>query len=155
MKTPLVHYLNAGDILYGNPYKGISRPALLPVVFIDESDAECGSDRVKLLGTSYNHQGVVIPASHEEFDLRFNIAADYKMLLREFPNGFPAAIGSGSGGVKYQLGGVSSLKTWQASWQMTQIVIKERPLLWPVVAFMIFAKCPFPRAVRRWILKNF
>lgn len=155
VKTPLVHYLNAGDILYGNPYKGISRPALLPIVFIDENDAECGYDRVKWLGTSYNHQGLVISTSHEEFDLRFTIAADYKMLLREFPSGLPAAIVSESGGVKYQLGGVSSKKAWQASWQMIQIVVKERPLLGFAVAFMIFAKGLLPRRIRRWILKNY
>jgi glycosyltransferase involved in cell wall biosynthesis len=154
VKTPLVHYLNAGDVLYGNPYKDISGPVLLPVGFIDENGSECGIDRIKLLGTSYNHQGTVISAAHQEFDLRFTIAADYKMLLQEFPSGLLSTNVSNSGGVKYLLGGISSQKTWKASYQMIRIIFKERPLLGLSVACIIAAKALVPRTLRRWILKR-
>ena len=154
VKTPLVHYLNAGDVLYGNPYKDINGPVLLPVVFIDENGSECGIDRIKLLGTSYNHQGTVISAAHQEFDLSFTIAADYKMLVQEFPSGLRSTNVSNSGGVKYLLGGISSQKTWKANYQMIRAIFKERPLLGLPVTFIIVSKALFPRILRRRILKR-
>lgn len=152
--TPLVHYLNAGDVLYGNPYKDIDGPALLPVVFIDEEGRTCGMDRIKLFGTSYNHQGIVISAGHQEFDLKFTIAADYRMLLREFPDGLYSTLFVNSGGVKYQLGGISSQKTWKANFQIIRVAFKERPFLALPIACMIASKALFPRILRRWILKR-
>jgi glycosyltransferase involved in cell wall biosynthesis len=154
VRTPLVHYLNAGDVLYGNAYEDINDPCLLPVVFIDEKGIECGTDRVKLMGTSYNHQGIVVYTEHREFDLRYSIASDYKMLLQEFPGGLRALKVLNSGGVKYLLGGVSSQKTLEACVQLIKIIFEERPFSGLPIIFILLLKSLVPRIFRRWILKR-
>lgn len=153
-RTPLVHYLNAGDVLFGNAYKGISHPCLLPVVFVDEKGIECGTDRIKLMGTSYNHQGIVVYSEHRQFDLTYSIAADYKMLLQEFPDGLRALKLSNSGGVKFLLGGASSQKTLEVCVQKIQIAFEERPFLWFPIIIIFLSKALVPRTFRRWILKR-
>lgn len=154
VRTPLVHYLNAGDVLFGNAYKDINDPCLLPVVFVDEKGIECGTDRVKLMGTSYNHQGIVVYSGHREFDLTYSIASDYKMLLQEFPGGLRALKVSNSGGVKYLLGGVSSQKTLEACVQIIRITFEERPFSGLPIIIILLSKALVPRTFRRWILKR-
>ena len=108
VKTKLVHYLNAGDEIFGNPYDNLANPCLLRVEFVDSEGLFCGTEKVKLFGTSYNHQGVIVKSSHHEFDLNFDLAADYKMLLQEFPESLNSLRISDNGGVRYLLGGISS-----------------------------------------------
>ena len=83
----LVHYLNSGDIVFGEPYENLKHESLLPVKFVDEKGNECGSDRVKFFGTAYNHQGIIFKKNHSPYDLSYKIAADYVSILESFPGG--------------------------------------------------------------------
>ena len=69
----LIHYLNCGDIVYGDPYKGITSPVLLPVKFRNENGSDCGHDKLKLYGTAYNHQGIIFPRLHLPYNLNYKI----------------------------------------------------------------------------------
>jgi glycosyltransferase involved in cell wall biosynthesis len=154
VKTKLIHYLPAGDYLYGEPYKGIVRPSLIPVGFVDELGMECGEDKVKLFGTGYNHQGMIVPADHVEYDTSLWVAADYKMSLEVFPRGLSSELFVRNGGVKYQLGGLSTQRSLLVAYQLVVGVFKVRPLLAIPVACILLIKSVVPRALRRWILRR-
>jgi glycosyltransferase involved in cell wall biosynthesis len=149
VSTPLVHFLNAGDAIYGNPYKGIDQPCLIPVRFIDEDGNKAGSDRVKLFGTAYNHQGILLPAEHEDYDTSFSLAADYKMMLKTFPLGLSRLPVVKNGGAEYQLGGLSSQKPVLGLWEMVVSVFQVRPMLALPVTFILVLKLMIPRRIRR------
>ncbi|MEO1945528.1 MAG: hypothetical protein ABGY11_14595, partial [Candidatus Thioglobus sp.] len=40
-KGKLIHYLNSGDTVFGDPYFNLDSESLLPVQFIDEEGKEC------------------------------------------------------------------------------------------------------------------
>ena len=154
VKTKLIHYLPAGDCLYGEPYKGIDRPSLIPVGFVDELGVECGEDKVKLFGTGYNHQGMIVPADHAEYDTSLWVAADYKMSLEVFPEGLSKQLFVRNGGVKYQLGGLSTQRSFLVAYQLVLGARKVRPLLAIPVACILLIKSVIPRELRRWILRR-
>ncbi len=149
VSTPLVHFLNAGDAIYGNPYKGIDQPCLIPVRFIDKDGNKAGSDRVKLFGTAYNHQGILLPADHEDYDTSISLAADYKMMLKTFPLGLSRLPVVKNGGAEYQLGGLSSQKSVLGLWEMVVSVFQVRPMLALPVTFILVLKLMIPRQIRR------
>ena len=127
LTTKLVHYLTAGDFLNGNPYKDIDSPCLLPVIFIDENGEECGKDRIKLFGTQYNHQGMILPSNHNDYDTSLWIGADYKMSLETYPNGLSKDMFKNNGSVIFQLGGLSSNKTILGRIHMIVGIFQARP----------------------------
>lgn len=153
VKTKLIHYLTAGDYLYGEPYMDVDKPSLLPVGFIDESGQECGVDRVKLLGTGYNHQGMIVSVDHEEYDVSLWVGADYKMSLQEFPKGLSEKLFIKNGGVKYQLGGLSSDRNFLGTYHLVIGIFQVRPLLALPITFILILKSIVPRPLRRCLLR--
>ncbi len=153
VKTNLIHYLTAGDYLKGDPYKDINKPCLLPVLFIDEEGEICGQDRIKLFGTQYNHQGMILPANHNDYDTNLWIGADYKMSLEVFNKGMKKNMFINNGSVVYQLGGLSSQKTILGRIHMIKGIFKIRPLLAIPVSITIILKNLVPRRLRRLLLK--
>lgn len=153
LKTKLVHYLTAGDYLAGNPYKSLNNPCLIPVSFIDENGNKCGHDRIKLFGTQYNHQGMILPSDHNDYDTKLWIGADYKMSLEVFPNGLKKDLIICNGNVVYQLGGLSSQKTILGRIHMIRGIFSVRPLLAIPVSIAITLKNLVPRRIRRLLLK--
>ena len=154
VKTKLIHYLTAGDYLYGEPYMDIDKPSLIPVGFIDENGQECGVDRVKLLGTGYNHQGMIVSADHEDYDVSLWVGADYKMSLEAFPNGLSEELFVRNGGVKYQLGGLSSERNILGAYHLVIGIFKIRPFLALPITCILILKSIVPRRFRRWILRR-
>tara|TARA_B100000780_G_C21077821_1_gene433944 strand:- start:85 stop:822 length:738 start_codon:yes stop_codon:yes gene_type:complete len=154
LSTKLVHYLTAGDFLNGDPYKDIDSPCLLPVVFIDENGEKCGKDQIKLFGTQYNHQGMILPSDHNDYDTSLWIGADYKMSLEAYPMGLNRNMFKNNGSVTYQLGGLSSQKTTLGRIHMLIGIFKVRPLLAIPVSFAIIFKNLIPRRIRRLLLKH-
>ena len=153
VRTRLIHYLTAGDIVYGDPYKDINEQCLLPVAFIDENGNECGNDSIKLLGTGYNHQGMIVTANHKDYDTSLWIGADYKMSLGAFPNGMNNDMIINNGGVKYQLGGLSSEKNITGTYHLIIGIFQMRPIYAFPVTFILVVKSLIPRKFRRFLLK--
>ena len=151
----LIHYLNSGDTVFGDPYFNLNEASLLPVQFLDESVNKCGSDKIKLLGTAYNHQGIVFKYNHTPYNLKFNIAADYLCILRSFPDGLSKLPLVDGGGVIYTLGGVSTKKTVTGSIEMIAILVLNKPFYALLLVPEIVLKMLIPQKVRRLILRNF
>ena len=151
----LIHYLNSGDTVFGDPYFNLNTASLLPVQFLDEEGKKCGSDRLKLLGTAYNHQGGIFKYNHFSYNLKFNIAADYLCTLRSFPNGLSKLPLVNGGGVIYTLGGVSTQKTVVGSVEMIIALVLSKPFYAMLLVPEIILKILTPQKVRRLILRNF
>jgi glycosyltransferase involved in cell wall biosynthesis len=104
----LIHYLNAGDTVYGEPYKGLSEPMRLPVRITDENGTFMYDDFVKCGGYGYCHQGLVFPRNHADYVAEYHVAADLDVIIGTFPHGLSALPCGEHGGVTYALGGLSS-----------------------------------------------
>jgi len=150
----LIHYLNSGDVVFGEPYYQLKVESLLPVQFIDENGNKCGSDKVKLFGTAYNHQGIIFKHDHFPYDLNYKISADYVSILNTFSNGLKALPVVKNGGVEYSLGGVSTKKTIYGSIEMIRAIILHRPFYALFLVPEIILKLLIPRRLRRFILRN-
>lgn len=153
VKTKLIHYLTAGDFVFGEPYQDLAEPCLIPVEFIGEDGSFAGRDRIKLFGTAYNHQGLILPADHEDYDTRLWIGGDYKMSLQAFPQGLTNKLTPSSGGVRYQLGGLSTQRVFTGTFHMVRGIFMVRPLLAFPVSMLLLIKLLIPRALRRLILR--
>ena len=151
----LIHYLNSGDVVFGEPYYQLKVESLLPVQFIDENGNKCGSDKIKLFGTAYNHQGIIFKHDHFPYDLSYKISADYVSILNTFSNGLKALPVVKNGGVEYLLGGVSTKKTIYGSIEMIRALILLRPFYALFLIPEIILKFLIPRRLRRFILRNF
>jgi hypothetical protein len=154
-KGKLIHYLNSGDTVFGDPYYNLDSVSLLPVQFIDEAGKECGRDKLKLFSTAYNHQGIIFQHNHYSYNLRFKIAADYLCILRSFPDGLSKLPLVNNGGVTYTLGGISTKKTVSGSIEMIIALVLNKPLYAVFLVPEIVLKIFIPKKIRRFILRNF
>tara|TARA_B110000003_G_C16418238_1_gene445135 strand:- start:274 stop:768 length:495 start_codon:yes stop_codon:yes gene_type:complete len=150
----LVHYLNSGDIVFGEPYENLKHESILPVKFLDEEGNECGVDRVKFFGTAYNHQGIIFNKNHSPYNLNYKIAADYVSILESFPSGLKNLQVTKNGGVQYSFGGLSTKKSFYGTMEMIKALTIHRPLLSIVAIPAILFKTLIPRNIRRFLLKR-
>ena len=67
-KGNLLHYLNAGDLVYANPYQYIKEPCLLKTKVMDVNSGISWFDRPKLFGFAYCHQGLIFSKDHEPYE---------------------------------------------------------------------------------------
>ena len=108
LDTPLVHYLNSGDEVIGNPYSGLISPSLLPVNLIDPKNKDIViKDKLKLRRTQYCHQGIIFPTTHQIYDLNLRICADYDCMIQTFGSLDHLPIHN-QGSVNFYLDGISS-----------------------------------------------
>lgn len=119
----VVHYLNAGDTVYGEPYFQLNQPCLLPVQLM--KDKCFGFAAPTIAGRSYCHQGIIFPASHGSYDQSYAIAADFALVLETFPRVAHVPVHS-KGGVCYDLSGVSAVRRWQRDKEMAVILWRKR-----------------------------
>ena len=154
-KGKLIHYLNSGDIVYGDPYENIFSASLLPVKFKDEKGNSCGYDKLKLHGTAYNHQGIIFPKEHTLYNLNYKIAADYLSIIQTFPNTLSVLPMVDSGGVIYTLGGVSTKRTNLGSLEMISALIFYKPFYAIFLSPVIAIKMLIPSKIRRLFLYYF
>jgi Glycosyl transferase family 2 len=146
----LLHYLNGGDTVYGEPYQSLPGPARLPVRITDESGKLLFNDFVKYGGYGYCHQGLLLPAGHAPYRTQFKIGADLDVIVATFPDGVAALPLVGSGGVTFAVGGVSSHTRWLSTREALRIFGERLP--WYRAArlqALLIAKSLVPRAVRR------
>lgn len=118
-KTRLIHYLNSGDIICGDPYRSINESCLLPVLLQTNDRKKEWFDFVKFAGYGYCHQGIIFNRSHALYDIKIRLAADIDVTFREYPKGLGDLKVSESGYVVFQLGGASSQSGYV---EMIQIV---------------------------------
>jgi len=108
LRTPLVHYLNAGDVVFGDPYLNCEDVGILEVIVRDPESQREWPDFIKLSGYGYCHQGLILPSDHKDYNINYRIAADFDLISKSFPKGLGSLPVFKSGYVIYELGGVSS-----------------------------------------------
>jgi glycosyltransferase involved in cell wall biosynthesis len=118
-QTRLIHYLNSGDTIFGDPYKAISESCLLPVLLQVNDQKKEWFDFVKFAGYGYCHQGIIFNRSHAMYDIKIKLAADIDVIFREYSKGLGGLKLNESGYVVFQLGGASSQSGFV---EMVQIV---------------------------------
>jgi glycosyltransferase involved in cell wall biosynthesis len=104
----LVHYLNAGDTVFGEPYAAAAQPCLLPVRVHDAEGRYFFDEFVRFGGRAYCHQGILFPVAHPDYDTKYRIAADLDLMLACFPGGLERLPKVKGGGVRFDQGGVST-----------------------------------------------
>jgi Glycosyl transferase family 2 len=150
----LVHYLNAGDTAFGEPYRHVTQPCLLPVHLHDEAGDFFFEDFVRHGGYAYCHQGILFPRDHPPYDLRYRVAADLDLMIACFPLGLRGLPRSTGGGVRFDLGGVSSGARRVQSEEFRSIFYRRLP--WPVAVRLhaaILLKDLVPRKARRALIR--
>lgn len=156
VNTTLVHYLNAGDYLMGDPYANVNSPCLLPVNVKDDFSEKYWIDFVKGCGYGYCHQGIIFPVNHDDYDTRYDLSADFELICRTFPQGLNYLPVNSSGKVVYTLGGVSSSRSAQGKRQVLEIARENLPhFTYLKLLFYLGAQSVLPRSVRRLILRTF
>lgn len=150
VQQPLIHYLNAGDIVLGEPYETVERPMRLPVEISSLDEQRGWQDFIKLGGFGYCHQGLIFPASHPEYDTRYRIAGDFDVIMRTFPKGLHGLPVAPSGRVRYYLGGVSSQRSARLDREVVAIAARNRGFAAAVYMLaIVFARRLLPRPLRR------
>lgn len=146
----LIHYLNAGDIVLGEPYEGVSGPVRLPAELLTPDGRGSWQDFIKLGGFGYCHQGLVFPASHPDYDTRYRLAGDFDLIMRSFPNGLHELPLAPGGGVRYHLGGVSSQQWVRLDRELIAIAIRNRGLVTAgSILAVVIGRHLLPRSLRR------
>lgn len=135
----LVHYLNGGDKVYGEPYRRANEPALMPVQIINESGQILFNDFIKHHGWGYCHQGILFPVDHPEYNIQYCIAADFDLIIRCFHAGLDTLPWITEGGVHFALGGISSTALDRRDSEMRQIIRAQVPPLAAMRLRLVFA----------------
>lgn len=149
-----LHYLNAGDFVWGEPYTDIHGDKLLGVKILDESGLLVGFDSIKLLGYGYCHQGIIFSKNHPDYDIKYGLASDFKLICQHFPLGLKFLNLSTTGGVVYTLGGVSTVKGNIGAWEIVEIALEQLKAYQSIKIIIILAvKAIIPRKYRRIILR--
>ena len=145
-----IHYLNAGDFVYGEPYQEVDYVCRLPVKIIDEYKNIIGKGQIGISGFGYCHQGIIFPKNHPDYDLSFQIAADFDLMIKVFPKGLSELPLNSSGGVVYDLCGVSSKRRIHRDIEIGKILFLRRKF-GRLFSFAVKAsmKLLMPKAMRR------
>jgi len=152
--TKYVHYLNAGDEVFGDPYStNYDTPYTLDV-HIEATPNSKWKDHIKLLGYGYNHQGIVFSSDHLPYDLNLSLAADFDLVCRTYPSGLKDLPRAKNGFVNYKLGGVSSIGSTEGKRQVLTSAKKNlSKYLFFRIYLIISIQRLFPRFLRQ-ILAN-
>lgn len=150
----LIHYLNAGDTVFGEPYSQVTQPCLLPVHVHDESGRFFFEEFIRHGGFGYCHQGILFARNHPSYRDDYRVAADLDLMIACFPSGLqglPRALG---GGARFNVGGTSS-QAGRARDREVRAIFYRRLPWWTASRLQaaILLKSLLPRPVRRWLVK--
>lgn len=150
----LVHYLNAGDTVFGEPYSQVTQPCLLPVRVHDEAGRFFFEEFIRHGGYGYCHQGILFPRNHPSYREEYRVAADLDLMLACFPHGLrglPRALG---GGARFNVGGTSSQAGGARDREVRAIFYRRLPW-WTASRLQagILLKSLLPRPLRRLVVK--
>jgi glycosyltransferase involved in cell wall biosynthesis len=154
-RSQLLHYLNAGDVVWGEPYLSLDGPCLLPTRICSPEGGLVFEDFVKLDGYGYCHQGLLLPRDHERYNTQLRIAADLEMIIATFPQGLGALKRASSGGVQFFLGGVSSMRRRKRDREIYGIALRRLPLPQAArLAAAVFLKGLVPGGLRQRLARG-
>jgi glycosyltransferase involved in cell wall biosynthesis len=155
-KGALIHYLNAGDIVLGEPYSGIEGPSRLMVEICEAGDRVSWQDFIKLRGFGYCHQGLIFPAEHPAYDTQYKISGDLDVIMRTFPQGIYGLPVASHGAVRYFLGGVSSSRSALLDRELIKIAAKNRGVVTAIsMGSIALGRRLLPRFLRRLYARSF
>ena len=154
--SPLIHYLNAGDIVLGEPYATANEPTRLIVEICETGDQVAWQDFIKLKGFGYCHQGLIFPRSHPEYDTQYKILGDLDVIMRTFPSGVFGLPVAPRGRVRYYLGGISSRRSFLLDREVLKITARNQGIGAAFqLASIALARHLFPRFLRRLYARFF
>jgi glycosyltransferase involved in cell wall biosynthesis len=154
--SPLIHYLNAGDIVLGEPYATASEPTRLIVEICETGDRVAWQDFIKLRGFGYCHQGLIFPRSHPEYDTQYKISGDLDVIMRTFPTGVFDLPVAPHGRVRYYLGGISSKRSLLLDREVVTIAARNQGFIAAFqLASIALARHLMPRFLRRLYARSF
>ena len=150
----MVHYLNAGDAVFGEPYEQVTQPCLLPVHVHDEQGRFFFKEFIRHGGLSYCHQGILFPRNHPHYDEAYRVAADLDLMIACFPRGLRGLPQLSGGGVRFDQGGVSSRAARVQEGEFRTIFYRRLP--WWTASRLhagMLLKRLVPRKLRRALVK--
>jgi glycosyltransferase involved in cell wall biosynthesis len=121
----LIHYLNSGDYVYGEPYLNLYNHSLLPVKIHDANDRFIKFANINLFGYAYCHQGIIYQNPHCKYSLEFKIASDFKLTIYNFNSGLTSLQMSNTGGVCFNNDGVSSRSRIKREIEIILIILNK------------------------------
>jgi glycosyltransferase involved in cell wall biosynthesis len=156
VRTSLVHYLNGGDEVCGEPYLNLHVPTLIPVIICDIMNDYRWVDKINMLGFGYCHQGIIFPSNHRQYDTGYFYASDLDLIISVFPKGLHKLNISNSGSAIYYLDGFSSINNIKGDLEIIKIFRKKSGILQFIFIFLyIHMKSFLPRKIRRRIMEIF
>jgi glycosyltransferase involved in cell wall biosynthesis len=156
-KTDLIHYLNAGDCVSGDPYSNVMSPCVLPVKITDNKTGKSWFDKIKLIGYGYCHQGIIFPAKHSPYNTSYRFGADFHAVAKTFADGLHDLSIHDDGIVHYNLDGISSRKfPLMLAIEILRAAWSALPFIkWIAILFILVGKSMVPRVVRRYVASLF
>lgn len=149
-RGPLVHYLNAGDTVWGEPYRSLIGPSLLTVRILDETGRHLFDDFPKFGGYGYCHQGILFPSDHRPYDTSLKIAADLDLIVDVFPAGLQGLPLLKDGGALFGLGGLSTVASTRRDREVRRILWNRLPAQRAAALIALLTlKNLVPRSIRR------
>lgn len=147
----LLHYLNSGDFIYGDPYLAVEEPCILKTKIINPDTQKEYYDFIKFRGYGYNHQGIIFPSQHLNYNLKYSIAADLEVIISTFKKGLNKLPVASHGGACFFLGGASSIKSKESGKEFRSIISKSELNLLDklIILALVNIKNIFPRFIRR------
>jgi glycosyltransferase involved in cell wall biosynthesis len=150
----LLHYLNAGDVVWGEPYRGIEGPCLLPARICSPAGDVIFEDFVKIAGYSYCHQGMILPARHEPYNTGLRVVADLEMVIGTYPRGLEGLPRQAYGGVNFFLGGVSSSQRALRDREIRAVLMRRLPFFRAcAISLALMLKSLVPGGLRQQIAR--
>jgi glycosyltransferase involved in cell wall biosynthesis len=154
--SPLIHYLNAGDIVLGEPYANVNEPTRLVVEICEAGDRVAWQEFIRLRGFGYCHQGLLFPRSHPEYDTQYKVAGDLDVIMRTFPSGVFDLPVAPHGRVRYYLGGVSSKRSSLLDREVIKIAARNQGISAALnLASIALGRHLMPRFLRRLYARSF
>ena len=134
-KGDYIHYLNAGDYVIGEPY--LHYKDVMGVFVNKNKFLHLAGAHTFHLG--YCHQGLLFKKGHPSYDCKYKIAADFKLILDCFPDGFKNVVTEDkNSGVVYDVSGVSSRRWIKRDIEIMQILICEGRVYYFFLFFLKF-----------------
>tara|TARA_X000000950_G_C13866746_1_gene641094 strand:- start:1247 stop:1933 length:687 start_codon:yes stop_codon:yes gene_type:complete len=133
----LVHYLNSGDIVTGEPYDySHALPYRLKVNVMSKNQSLLDIP-LKKDGT-FCHQGILFPFNHIPYNIKYEISADFEVMLDTFSMGISAIPKNQSGGIVFDLSGISSTRPFQRDTESLKILLKKKK--WHLLFFFLLGR---------------
>lgn len=151
----LLHYLNAGDEVFGEPYALLKNdPSVMSVKMVDPINNKFWLDYIKLNGYGYCHQGIIFSKNHVFYNEKYKLAADFDVILQSFPSGLKKINKVTSGGAIYDVSGISSVRSFNNKKEIISILINNKKYITLLMVFpIIIIHLIVPRVIKRGLLK--